>query len=60
MEKDMMDMQLSESQKEYLRMRWRKNETDYLRELRRKVDASAFIKLKTIGHGRSILPCLFG
>ncbi|KAF7792401.1 hypothetical protein EIP86_003438 [Pleurotus ostreatoroseus] len=38
MEKDMMNMQLSEAQKENLRARWRKNETDYLRERRRKVD----------------------
>ncbi|KAI0081239.1 kinase-like protein [Panus rudis PR-1116 ss-1] len=51
MERDMMDMQLSESQKEYLRNRWRQNETAYLRERRRKVDVSAFVKLKTIGHG---------
>ena len=60
MEKDMTGMQLSEPQKEYIRERWRKNETDYLRELRRKVDASAFVKLKTIGHGQSLLPCLLG
>jgi protein-serine/threonine kinase len=60
MEKDMLDLELSESQKEYLRVRWRKNETDYLRELRRKVDASAFIKLKTIGHGWSIQPSSLG
>ncbi|KAL0956360.1 hypothetical protein HGRIS_002509 [Hohenbuehelia grisea] len=51
MEKDMVEMGLSEAQKENLRARWRQNETDYLRERRRKVDASAFIKLKTIGHG---------
>ncbi|KAG6866732.1 hypothetical protein C0991_011391 [Blastosporella zonata] len=51
MEKDMMDMNLSQAQKEHLRARWRQNETDYLRERRRKVDASAFVKLKTIGHG---------
>jgi protein-serine/threonine kinase len=51
METDMMNMQLSEAQKENLRARWRQNETDYLRDRRRKVDASAFIKLKTIGHG---------
>ncbi|KAG5638870.1 hypothetical protein H0H81_009173 [Sphagnurus paluster] len=52
MEKDMMAMNLSQEQKEHLRSRWRQNETDYLRDRRRKVDASAFIKLKTIGHGR--------
>ena len=51
MEKDMTEMQLSQAQKENLRARWRQNETDYLRERRRKVDASAFVKLKTIGHG---------
>lgn len=53
MEKDMMEMQLSQAQKENLRARWRQNETDYLRERRRKVDVSAFVKLKTIGHGRA-------
>ncbi|CCM01470.1 uncharacterized protein FIBRA_03524 [Fibroporia radiculosa] len=51
MEKDMANMQLSEAQKEYLRGRWRQNETDYLRERRKKVDVSAFVKLKTVGHG---------
>lgn len=53
MEKDMMNMQLNEAEKEYLRTRWRQNETDYLRERRRKVDVTAFVKLKTIGHGMS-------
>jgi hypothetical protein len=53
-----MNMQLSEAQKYNLRARWRQNETDYLRDLRRKIDASAFIKLKTIGHGLYI--SLFG
>jgi len=51
MEKDMMEMQLSQVQKQNLRARWRQNETDYLRDRRRKVDVSAFMKLKTIGHG---------
>jgi hypothetical protein len=51
MEKDMVIMHLSEDQKEALRAQWRQNETEYLRERRRKVDATAFIKLKTIGHG---------
>lgn len=56
MEKEMTNMQLSEAQKDYLRSRWRQNETDYLREQRRKVDVSAFVKLKTIGHGRLVAP----
>jgi protein-serine/threonine kinase len=51
MEKDMTDMGLTLAQKEHLRARWRQNETEYLRERRQKVDASAFVKLKTIGHG---------
>ncbi|KAI9511137.1 hypothetical protein F5148DRAFT_975586 [Russula earlei] len=51
MEKDMHNMGLPEPRKEYLRSRWRQNETDYLREQRRKVDVSAFVTLKTIGHG---------
>jgi len=52
MERDMAEMQLAPEQKAYLRDRWRQNETDYLRERRQKVDASAFVKLKTIGHGK--------
>jgi len=51
MERDMAEMQLNEAQRENLRNRWRQNETDYLRDQRRKVDVSAFRKLKTIGHG---------
>ena len=51
MEKDMLSMGLPERRKEDLRARWRQNETDYLREQRRKVDVSAFVKLQTIGHG---------
>lgn len=53
MEKDMVTMRLGEDQKDALRSRWLQNETEYLRERRRKVDVTAFIKLKTIGHGRS-------
>lgn len=55
MERDMMNMQLNESQKELLRARWRQNETDYLREKRRKVDPSAFSVMKTIGHGMRLV-----
>jgi protein-serine/threonine kinase len=51
MEREMAELQLSEHQKENLRARWRRNETDYLRHQRRKVDVTAFVKLKTIGHG---------
>jgi len=51
MEREMEEMGLPEARKVNLRARWRQNETDYLRERRRKVDVSAFVKLKTIGHG---------
>lgn len=54
MERDMTEMGLSPAQKEDLRARWRQNETDYLRDKRRKVDVTAFVKLKTIGHGGSL------
>ncbi|KAH9858687.1 kinase-like protein [Lenzites betulinus] len=51
LEREMATMQLSEGQKENIRGRWRQNETEYLRDRRRKVDVNAFVKLKTIGHG---------
>ncbi|KAJ7683241.1 kinase-like domain-containing protein [Mycena rosella] len=51
MERDMAEMQLNQMQKENLRARWRQNETDYLRDRRRRIDVTAFRKLKTIGHG---------
>lgn len=59
MEKEMMALQLTEEQKDFIRGKWRRNETEYLRERRRKVDVNAFVKLKTIGHGRrySRFPC---
>jgi hypothetical protein len=44
-------MHLTPAQKEEIYERWRRNETEYLRETRRKVSAEAFIRLKIIGHG---------
>jgi protein-serine/threonine kinase len=55
MERDMAQMSLNPDQKDHLRERWRQNESDYLRERRQKLDASAFVKLKTIGHGKKSL-----
>src|ERR1700677_4080818 len=57
MEKDLDALRLTEGQKQELRERWRQNETDYLREQRQKVDVSAFVKLKTIGHGAISFTC---
>lgn len=51
MERDMAEMQLNNAQREQIRARWRQNETDYLRDKRRKVDVTAFTVLQTIGHG---------
>ncbi|KZT52106.1 kinase-like protein [Calocera cornea HHB12733] len=50
-ETEMDSLHMDETQKQTLRDRWRRNETEYLRERRRKIDVSAFIRLKTIGHG---------
>ena len=54
MKRDIVRIQLNQAQKEYLRARWHRNEAKYLREVRerrQKIDVSAFVKLKTIGHG---------
>ena len=54
MEREMEQLGFGEAQKRELRLRWQQNETEYLRERRRKVDVSAFAKLKTIGHGKGL------
>ncbi|KAF7321744.1 Kinase-like protein [Mycena kentingensis (nom. inval.)] len=51
MERDMAEMQLTHMQKENLRARWLQNESNYLRDKRRRIDVTTFRKLKTIGHG---------
>lgn len=51
LERELARLPWSEQQKALLRQQWRTNETEYLRERRRRVGASSFIKLKTIGHG---------
>ena len=53
MEREMDRMGMVDQIREQVRDRWRRNETEYLREQRRKVDVSAFKQLKTIGHGAS-------
>jgi protein-serine/threonine kinase len=58
MEREMAAMGLDDAKKDMLRARWRQNETEYLRVKRQKLDANAFIKLKTIGHGEKDLPPL--
>ena len=51
MEREMEQLGMSEAQRTVIRERWRKNETEYLRERRARVDVNSFVKLKTIGHG---------
>ncbi|KIJ49427.1 hypothetical protein M422DRAFT_27790 [Sphaerobolus stellatus SS14] len=51
LERDLNSLSVPESHKAEIRERWRRNETEYLREKRRRVDARSFVKLKTIGHG---------
>ncbi|KAG4302399.1 hypothetical protein PCK1_001381 [Pneumocystis canis] len=42
---------LSDRDQQTFRLEFNKQETEYLRSLRQRVDASSFITLKTIGHG---------
>ncbi|EMR09463.1 hypothetical protein PNEG_02405 [Pneumocystis murina B123] len=42
---------LSDRERESLRLKFNREETEYLRSLRQRVDASSFVILKTIGHG---------
>lgn len=51
MEREMEQLGMSDGQRTVVRERWRKNETEYLRERRARVDVNSFVKLKTIGHG---------
>ncbi|KAG8925338.1 hypothetical protein FRC00_004085 [Tulasnella sp. 408] len=51
MEREMDQMGMPDGMREKVRDQWRRNETDYLREQRKKVNVSAFRELKVIGHG---------
>ena len=51
LERELARLPWSDHQKVRLRERWRTNETEYLRDRRRRVGPNAFVKLKTIGHG---------
>ena len=54
LERDMKEMALSTEAKRTLRERWRRNETDHLRDRRRQISVNAFVKLKTIGRGQTL------
>ncbi|KDQ21430.1 hypothetical protein BOTBODRAFT_25873 [Botryobasidium botryosum FD-172 SS1] len=51
LEADLEKLRMTEEEKEDIRVKWRRNETDYLREKRVKVRPEGFTKLKVIGHG---------
>ncbi|CAD6977800.1 unnamed protein product [Tilletia controversa] len=42
---------ISELEKAAIRAKWMANETEYLREMRARVNVNSFVRLKTIGHG---------
>jgi len=44
-------LRIPESAKNEIRTAWAANETEYLRDLRARVNVNSFAKLKTIGHG---------
>jgi len=51
LEKELSRLNLRESEKEDVREAWRVSETEYLREMRRKVGVESFKRLKVIGRG---------
>lgn len=51
MEQDMDILGINEQLKETVRDMWKRNETEYLREQRRKVDVNCFERIRIIGHG---------
>ncbi|GAA5868106.1 hypothetical protein JCM3774_001023 [Rhodotorula dairenensis] len=50
-ERELARLHLSDSERRRIRTAWSKSQTQYLRELRDKVGASSFVRIKTIGHG---------
>lgn len=51
MEKELAALRVPEASKEAIRQAWIARETEHLRQVRDRVGANAFTKLKTIGHG---------
>jgi len=46
-----MGNRISDLEKEAIRAKWLANETEYLRDMRARVNVNSFSRLKTIGHG---------
>lgn len=51
LESELASLRISDEAKEQIRQAWIANETQYLRDLRARVNVNSFAKLKTIGHG---------
>lgn len=51
LERELASLRIPESAKNDIRAAWVANESEYLRDLRSRVTANSFIRLKTIGHG---------
>lgn len=51
LEKELASLRIPDASKEAIRQAWISRETEHLRDMRARVSANAFIKLKTIGHG---------
>lgn len=51
LERELGAMKLSDERKEAIRQAWIARETEHLRQVRARVSANSFAKLKTIGHG---------
>ncbi|KAG8907437.1 hypothetical protein FRB99_004232 [Tulasnella sp. 403] len=51
LEREMNQLGMKDDSRTRIRDIWQQNETEYLRDRRRKVDVSAFKQLKVIGHG---------
>lgn len=51
LEAELASLRIPESSKNQIREAWMANETQYLRDLRARVNVNSFLKLKTIGHG---------
>lgn len=51
LEKELASLRIPEASKEAIRAAWIARETEYLRDVRARVSANSFAKLKTIGHG---------
>jgi serine/threonine-protein kinase LATS1/2 len=51
LEAELASLRIPEASKEAIRAKWIANETEYLRDIRARVNVNSFAKLKTIGHG---------